>query len=153
MTKEITLTHPQGRGRLSRALFLFRGRRSLRVSMIMISARNALRCHSLPTRVPPVRPEKGKDRASSGQSSSSLSDHISTMLQKQNARFKRAETARKTARKTTGSLRVSTSDLIRAVQKPSSGSEVSSAATRVRRGQLHDLPVYSTTLMSPPSFR
>jgi hypothetical protein len=68
----------------------------------------------------PVRPEKGKVRASSGQSSSSLSDHISTMLQKQNARLNRTETARKTARKTTASLRVSTSHLIRAVQKPSS---------------------------------
>ncbi|KAG1769297.1 hypothetical protein EV702DRAFT_701929 [Suillus placidus] len=88
---------------------------------------------SQPARAQPVRPEKGKDRASSGQSSSSLSDHISTMLQKQNVRLKRAETARKTARKTTGSRRVSTSDLIRAVQKPSSSSEVSSAATRVRR--------------------
>lgn len=65
----------------------------------------------------PVRPEKGKDRrASSGHSSSSLSDHITTMLQKQNARLKRAETARKTARKTTTCL----STLVRAVQKPSS---------------------------------
>lgn len=75
---------------------------------------------SQPARAQPVRPEKGKDRASSGQSSSSLSDHISTMLEKQTARLKRTEIARKTARKTTGSRRVSNSDLIRAVQKPSS---------------------------------
>ncbi|KAG1810889.1 uncharacterized protein BJ212DRAFT_573399 [Suillus subaureus] len=95
---------------------------------------------SQPARVQRVRPEKGKDRTSSGQSSSSLSDHISTMLQKQNMRLKRVETARKTARKTTGSRRVSTSDLIRAVQKPSSGSEVSSAATRVRRGSVRRFP-------------
>ncbi|KAG2341531.1 hypothetical protein BDR05DRAFT_443943 [Suillus weaverae] len=103
---------------------------------------------SQPARAQRVRPEKGKDRASSGHSSSSLSDHISTMLQKQNVRLKRAETARKTARKTTGSRRVSTSDLIRAVQKPSSSFEVSSAATRVRRGQTHDIPIYSNLTVS-----
>ncbi|KAG2128684.1 hypothetical protein DEU56DRAFT_503856 [Suillus clintonianus] len=95
---------------------------------------------SQPTRASPVRPETAKDRASSGRSSSSLSDHISTIIQKQNARLKRVETARKTARKTTGSLRVSTSDLIRAVQKPSSGSEPSSAATRVRRVSVRKFP-------------
>ncbi|KAG2069243.1 hypothetical protein BDR04DRAFT_713960 [Suillus decipiens] len=95
---------------------------------------------SQPARGQIVRPEKGKDRASSGQSSSSLSDHISAMLEKQNTRFKRPETARKTARKTTGSLRVSTSDLIRAVQRPSSGSDVSSAATRVRRASVRRFP-------------
>ncbi|KAG2359680.1 hypothetical protein BDR07DRAFT_194921 [Suillus spraguei] len=113
--------------------------------MIVISAFLALSCRSLvnermPARAQIVPPEKSKDRASSGQSSSSLSDHISTMLQKQNTRVKRAETARKTARKTTGSLRVSTSDLIRAVQRPSSGSEVSSAATRVRRVSVRKFP-------------
>ncbi|KAG0701887.1 hypothetical protein DFH29DRAFT_534215 [Suillus ampliporus] len=96
------------------------------------------------TRPPSARPEKGKDRTSSGESISSMGDKISTMLQKQNARYKRAETARKSARKTTGGRRVSTSDLIRAVQKSSSSSEVSSAATRVRRGQPHDLPVCFT---------
>ncbi|KAG2746823.1 hypothetical protein P692DRAFT_20607101 [Suillus brevipes Sb2] len=46
-TKRILLTHPQGRGRLSRALFLFRGLRSLHVSMIMISAFFAPRCQRL----------------------------------------------------------------------------------------------------------
>lgn len=72
---------------------------------------------SQPARVPPARPEKtGKNCASSGQSSSSLSDNLSNMLQKQNARYRRIETARKK----TGSRGVSTSDLIRAAQKSSS---------------------------------
>ncbi|OAX38804.1 hypothetical protein K503DRAFT_133765 [Rhizopogon vinicolor AM-OR11-026] len=51
------------------------------------------------------------------------------MVDKQNQRFRRIETARKSTRK----RRVTTSGLIRDVQESSSGSEVSSAATRVRR--------------------
>jgi hypothetical protein len=71
---------------------------------------------SQPTRTPPMRPDKGKNRASSRQSTSSLSDHISNMVEKQNQRYRRKETARKTNR----TRRVTTSGLIRDIQKSSS---------------------------------
>ncbi|OJA16341.1 hypothetical protein AZE42_13705 [Rhizopogon vesiculosus] len=69
------------------------------------------------------------------------------MVDKQNQRFRRIETARKSTRK----RRVTTSGLIRDVQKSSSGSEVSSAATRVRRELFRALDhlLVETSLSSP----
>ncbi|OAX38808.1 hypothetical protein K503DRAFT_133651 [Rhizopogon vinicolor AM-OR11-026] len=96
---------------------------------------------SQPTRAPLTRPGKGKSRASSPQSTSSLRDHISKMVYKQNQRFRRIETARKSTRK----RRVTTSGLIPIFRGPAKGgSEVFSVATRVRRGQPHDFLIYST---------
>lgn len=71
---------------------------------------------SQPTSVPPARPAKGKDRVSSRQSTSSLSDHISNMVEKHNGRYRRVETARKTTRR----RRVTTAALMRDVQRSSS---------------------------------
>lgn len=115
---------------------------------------------SQPVSVPPPPNGKGKNRASSRQSTSSLSDHISNIVEKHNMRFRRLETARKTVRK----RRVTTSGLIREAQRSSGkfsylfilslctnkpvvcpgGSEISPAATRVRRGQPYDMPTCST---------
>lgn len=64
----------------------------------------------------PTRPDKGKNYTSSRRSTSSLSDHISNMVEKQNQRFRRVETARKSTRK----RRATTSALLRDVQRSSS---------------------------------
>lgn len=64
----------------------------------------------------PTRPDKGKNYTSSRDSTSSLSDRVSNMVEKQNQRFRRIETARKSTRK----RRATTSVLIRDVQRSSS---------------------------------